>query len=336
MSRLRGVILVQPRPQPLGRLRGPPVQLLRIANRSLVEHALDALRAAGAGAVAIAAGADDLPALRAVVPDGGPWNLALEHVALEAEGELAALQQLAAWAGDATVVVTRGDAYLPAGVGVAALRATGTDVLHVAREPVRRRFRRQEEQRPESDLGLGTEVLGPRAMAALRGLPDPGPRTLRAAVETLPQLHVAQVRLENGWRLSSTSQSLLEGNRMALEDIEPGWEAATIADSEIDGKVLVAAGAEIRDSRVRGPAVIGPDTVLDHAFVGPYTSIGARCRVVGSEVGYSVMLDEVELRHVGWRIDASILGHATRVVRDFALPSSVQLNLGAGASIAVG
>ena len=55
-----------------------------------------------------------------------------------------------------------------------------------------------------------------------------------------------------------------------LENVDSGCR--------VEGKVVVEPGAKLVHSTIRGPAIIGPGAEIRDAFVGPYTSIGARLR----------------------------------------------------------
>ncbi len=60
-------------------------------------------------------------------------------------------------------------------------------------------------------------------------------------------------------------------------------------------------------SEVKGPATIGRGTVLEGAFVGPYTSVGRECVIRDSRLERCVVLDGVRLEGVA-RLADSILG----------------------------
>ena len=64
----------------------------------------------------------------------------------------------------------------------------------------------------------------------------------------------------------------------------------------------------IVDSLIRGPVVIGDGAVIEHAFVGPYTSIGDGCILAGCEIENSIVLADSEIRDVPLRIDGSLIG----------------------------
>jgi hypothetical protein len=53
----------------------------------------------------------------------------------------------------------------------------------------------------------------------------------------------------------------------------------------------------------------------------------------GSQIEHSIVLDDAQLRHVGTRIESSVIGRASRVTRNFALPSAMRLSVGDGAEV---
>src|SRR5204862_490748 len=88
-----------------------------------------------------------------------------------------------------------------------------------------------------------------------------------------------------------------------------------LGDNMIVGRVVVEKGARLVRSHVRGPAIIGEDAVIEDSYVGPFSSIGPRTRVSSSEVEHSIVLDRCRIEDVGVRIESSILGTGTEVVR---------------------
>ena len=84
---------------------------------------------------------------------------------------------------------------------------------------------------------------------------------------------------------------MLEANRIILEALVPRNEGSIPVTSQIIGKVSIEAGAKIRDSIVRGPAIIGRDCRIQNAYIGPFTSL-----YHGVEIGRI----EIEIRSC-WR-----------------------------------
>jgi glucose-1-phosphate thymidylyltransferase len=128
-------------------------------------------------------------------------------------------------------------------------------------------------------------------------------------------------------------EAVLEASRLALDAVESDWGRADVADTRIEGRVVIASTAVVRSSVIRGPALIGPGAHVEHAYVGPYTVIGDRSRVECAELENSVLLADVTISSPGWRLEASILGARARVTRGFDLPAAVRLRLGDGALV---
>jgi glucose-1-phosphate thymidylyltransferase len=99
------------------------------------------------------------------------------------------------------------------------------------------------------------------------------------------------------------------------------------AGSRLEGRVTLAPGARLFNSTVRGPAIIGADTTIERSFVGPYTSIGARCVVRDSAVEHLVVMDGVQVLGIP-RLEDSILGRNAIVRRSGANHAAYRLILG--------
>ena len=79
------------------------------------------------------------------------------------------------------------------------------------------------------------------------------------------------------WKDTGRLDDMLEANRLILETLERRVEGE-LTDSQIDGRVVVEAGAVLERTTVRGPAIIGAGARLNDAYVGPYTAIGRAAR----------------------------------------------------------
>ncbi|UCD20074.1 MAG: glucose-1-phosphate thymidylyltransferase, partial [candidate division WOR-3 bacterium] len=81
-----------------------------------------------------------------------------------------------------------------------------------------------------------------------------------------------------------------------------------IVDSTVNGEVRVAKGAIVEKSTIRGPAIIGENTKILRAYIGPFSSIGDNVVIENSEVECSVIMDGATVCNLEKRIDRSILG----------------------------
>lgn len=121
---------------------------------------------------------------------------------------------------------------------------------------------------------------------------------------------------------------LLEANRLVLSNIESRVDGSVDVESDVAGDVIVEAGAEIRNSRVRGPAIIGAGTIVSDSYIGPYSAIGRRCRLTDCEVEYSILMDDVRVEDIDIRIEGSLLGNDSEIVRAEKKPRVQRFILG--------
>ena len=74
-------------------------------------------------------------------------------------------------------------------------------------------------------------------------------------------------------------------------------------------------GAQIINSTVRGPAIIGERTRIENSYVGPYTSIHHDCAITGSEIEHSVILENCRITDIGYRIEDSLIGRNVEITQ---------------------
>jgi len=133
--------------------------------------------------------------------------------------------------------------------------------------------------------------------------------------------------LQGWWIDTGKKDPLLDCNRLVLDTITSRVDGTVDADSKVEGRVVIETGACLVRSTVRGPAVVGSDTVLVDTYVGPYTSIGAGCELRDAEIEHSVVLDRTRIVGV-CRIRDSLLGREVEVMRSDARPQASRLMLG--------
>jgi glucose-1-phosphate thymidylyltransferase len=138
--------------------------------------------------------------------------------------------------------------------------------------------------------------------------------------------------LDGWWMDTGKLTPLLEANRMVMETLERRLEGEVDGGSEVDGRVVVEAGARVERSRIRGPVVIGAGSVVRDSFVGPFTAIGRRCVIERSEVEHSVILDDCRVLGAG-RLEDSLLGHQVTVTRSERRPAATRLMVGDHSSV---
>jgi glucose-1-phosphate thymidylyltransferase len=307
-------------------VRSGPKHLVPVANRPIVFHHLEALRGAGVLEATIALEPRSAHPIRSAVGDGAAWNLSVRYVEWQpSSGVCGAMSAARDFLADEPVLVGPADAlhrqqihphiaaFADERLDLMALRLPGAP-RNGGGEPV-----------------PGGYLLSPRAVALLLGRP-------RMAMDPLAALRacggIVRVQDSDGCLPCHGGQDrLLEANRRMLETLRSDVDPAAFPSCEFQGAVRVHPTAELEHSLVRGPAVIGPGARLSHAYVGPYTSIGANVTIDGAQVEHSIVLDRAQLLHVGARLETSVIGRGARVSRSFAVPTAMRLSVGDGAEV---
>ena len=89
-----------------------------------------------------------------------------------------------------------------------------------------------------------------------------------------------------GWWLDTGKKDpLLESNRLILEALEPAHRRHRRRRVDASsGRVVLEPGAEVVNSTITGPAIIGERTRIVNSTIGPCTSIAADCEILDSEL----------------------------------------------------
>jgi glucose-1-phosphate thymidylyltransferase len=121
---------------------------------------------------------------------------------------------------------------------------------------------------------------------------------------------------------------------LILDTIEGSVEGELI-DSQVDGRVVVQAGARLERCTVRGPAIIGSGARLTNCYIGPYTAIGEDCAVENAEVEHSILLAGASVHGLAGRMESSLLGRNVTIRRDTRQPRAYRFLVGDQSEIAI-
>ncbi|MBS3941046.1 MAG: glucose-1-phosphate thymidylyltransferase [Actinobacteria bacterium] len=323
-------------------------QLVPIANKPILFYGLEQIRDAGITDIGIIVG-ETRAEIEAAVGDGTALGIRPTYIAQDAPLGLAhALLTAADFLGDDDFVMFLGDNLVEGGIteavatftadrpdaqlllkrvpdperfGVAELSATG-DIVRLVEKP----------RDPASDLALvGIYLFTPAILDAARRI-EPSARGELEITDAIQRLvddgaRVRATLLEGWWLDTGKKDELLDANRIVLASVQRRVEGDLDDESEVVGDVVVEAGAELVRSTVRGPAVIGADCRIVDSFIGPFTSIGARTRIEGSEVDFSVILEDCVVRGVS-RMEGSLLGRNVELSRTRRRPAAHRFMLG--------
>lgn len=302
----------------------PPRGLFPLANRPVLFHNLETLRAAGVVEAAIFAEPHAAPAIEEAVGDGRPWGLAVHHADWDPSiGVGGALAKGRDYLGGGPVVLQHGDAVLSEQLDdyVSTFATERLDALAL----------RLQKSRAGAVRGRTPwYLLSPRAISILaEGRSGDGP-----VAGVRAQGGRVRIQLVDGCVPSECDrETLLESNRRLLAGLRPALDGVTLVASDVQGPVDIDPTASVRGSLLRGPVIIGPGARITDAYIGPYTSIGAGAVVEGTEIEHSIVLPGAELRFVGTRLESSVIGRGARIVRGFRLPGAIRMAIGDGAEV---
>jgi glucose-1-phosphate thymidylyltransferase len=350
--RTKGVVVVAPALMPMGDDGRRAIE--RIANRPIVCHALETLATIGVAEIAVVAPPPTIGAVRPCLERESTAVPQLRFLPQTGRPDLlGALSIAAAFVGDDAAVVHSADGLLGDGADdLAALLDTDFSDLMLL---LHRSPDRNEGLTPAAERVLRIAELGGAAppRLALTGVSLFAPGALKAAVHAAAGLApepdvvaIAEALAAAGGRVEASivrewhrydgdPHDLLELNRIVLDRQAGRWEPRDRGANRIEGRVVIDPSAEVTDSIILGPCIIGAGARVANSYIGPYTSIGAGAEIEGAEIVRSIVAENVRILHVSGRIEGSTIGRGANIFRDFGLPRAMRLHVGADVEVAL-
>jgi glucose-1-phosphate thymidylyltransferase len=192
---------------------------------------------------------------------------------------------------------------------------------------------------PATDLALvGVYMFTAQIHAAARAITPSGRGELEIT-DAIQHMLDAGMRVEphivrGWWKDTGRLEDMLEANRLVLDNLPERVEGELI-DSRVDGRVVIEPGARLERTTVRGPAIIGADSRLSDCYIGPYTAIGERCEISGSEVEHSILLTGCTVSDLDGRMESSLLGRNVTVRRGDRQPRAYRFMVGDNSDISI-
>lgn len=323
-------------------------QLVPLCNKPILFFGLEAIAAAGIREVGIVVG-DTATDIEFAVGDGSQFGLEVTYLRQDAPRGLAHAVMIAAdFLGDEAFVMYLGDNLVVGGItafveqfnaagpdamvlltkvenpsqfGVAELASDGT-LVRLVEKPAD----------PPSDLALvGVYLFEPKIHEAVRAIAPSGrgEYEITDAIQWLMD-HGSTVLphvLTTPWVDTGKLLDLLEANRIVIDEIERDVRGSVDEESRVVGKVVISEGATVVKSTIRGPVVIGEGAHIEESFVGPFTSIGPRVRLVKAEIEHSVLLEDSTIEGVA-RITDSLIGRGACVTHSEEQPRALRMHIG--------
>ncbi len=322
-------------------------QLIPVANKPILFYGLEMLAEAGIEDVGIIVGYTKNEVMKAV-GDGSRWGINVTYIHQpEPLGLAHAVLVAEEFLGDDPFIMYLGDNILKQPLGdlieefeeckpdalILLARVPNPQDFGVAELDGKRIVRLIEKPKdPPSDYALvGVYLFSPKIIEAAKHI-KPSRRGELEITDAIQWLidngYNVRANITTGWwKDTGKPEDLIEANRLVLEDIAREIKGEVI-NSEILGRVKIEEGTVIKDSVIKGPVVIGRNVRIENSYIGPFTSIYHNAEIIGTEIEDSVILMGVRIKNVPGRIEGSILGNETVIMKRDRKPSSLRLVLG--------
>jgi glucose-1-phosphate thymidylyltransferase len=324
-------------------------QLVPVANKPVLFYAIEHLVQAGITDLGIVVG-DTGDQIREAVGDGSPFGARVQYIEQEAPLGIAHGIKIARdFLGDDRFVLFLGDNFIRDGIvpfvksfqddsvhsQILLYKVPNPEALGVAVLDGGGRLVRLAEKPQEfvSDLAvIGIYMFDHHVWEAVNAI-KPSKRGELEITDTIQYLvdhglNVKATQLTSVWIDTGKMSDILEANRLVLDTFETRIEGHVDAQSEVYNKVVIQKGAEVANSIIRGPAIIGEETKVINSYVGPFTSIYHHCVIQDAELEHSVVLENCHIVDVDQRIEDSLIGRNVEITRSPLKPRAYKLMLG--------
>jgi glucose-1-phosphate thymidylyltransferase len=330
-------------------------QLVPVANKPVLFYGIEALKEAGIKEIGIVVG-DTKEEIKEAVGDGSRWAIRISYIEQDAPLGLAHAVKISKdFLGDEPFVMYLGDNILKSGIkslvedfkgkkpnslilltevpdpklfGVAELR--DGRVVRLVEKP----------KKPASNLALvGVYMFDFHIFEAVNAI-KPSWRNELEITDAIQYLvdHGYEVHphlVKGWWKDTGKIEDILEANRLILEGISGKIGGKVDTKSRINGQVIIEEGVVIKKSIIRGPAIIGTESEIIDSYIGPFTSIQKRCKIIRTEIEHSIVLEGSEIVDVGSRIDESLIGREVKIYKCPPKPSAYRFMVGDKSEIGI-
>lgn len=332
-------------------------QLVPVANRPILGYVIDHIRAAGIKDVGIIISPETGEEVKRYIGNGSKWGVKVTYITQSEPAGLAHAVSVARdYLGQEDFIMYLGDNLLSQGVkeAIKRFKRENPEALIFLKEvDDPRRFGVAELDRkgrivrliekpssPPSSLALvGVYIFSDKIHDAISRIKPSfrGELEITDAIQELINMgYIVKSEILDGWWLDTGKKDdLLQANTIVLDEyIKKDLKGEIDSDSELVGRVCIEKNAIVRNSKIRGPVIIGEATEIINSFIGPYTSVGSHVKIIDSVVEHSVILDNAFVSGIE-RLEDSLIGKNTKVFRNNLLHKALRLMVGDDSTVEV-
>jgi len=334
-----------------------PKQLVPIANKPVLEYAVDDLVEAGIDEIGIILGNKGRDEIQEYLGNGDDWDVDITYIV---QGEPLGLAHAVGCAkdfvGDDSFVVYLGDNLMREGItdlvedfnskeyaagiglqkvdepsryGIVDVNDEG-DVIQLIEKP----------DDPPNNLALiGIYVFTSAIFDQIESLEKSwrGEYEITEAIQGLLddgkriQSHVVR----GWWKDTGKPEDVLHANRLVLDDLKTNLDGTIENEESVAGRIEIGDGSVIEEEAVvRGPVSIGENSTIESdTYLGPYTSIGDDCVIDGAHIESSVVAGESEISAERTIVDSLIGRKTTITANQEKKPDGERLVIGQNSSL---
>jgi len=330
-------------------------QLVPVANKPVLFYGIEALKEAGISDIGIIVG-DTKEEIKQATGDGSHWDLNITYIEQESPLGLAhAVKISEEFLRGEPFVMYLGDNILKSGITslveefqqkkpnslILLTEVPNPHMFGVAELDEGRVVRLVEKpKKPASNLALvGVYMFDAHIFEAVKAI-KPSWRNELEITDAIQYLvehgYEVQPHLVTGWwKDTGKIEDILEANRLILETISGSNQGNVDDTSRINGQVVIEQGVVVKNSIIRGPAIIGENSEIADSYIGPFTSIQNNCKIIHTEIENSIVLEKSEIVEVGSRIDESLIGREVKIFKCPSKPSVYRFMVGDKSEIGI-
>lgn len=322
--------------------------LIPIANKPMLSYALEYVRDAGIREVGIVVNVADTE-VEKVFGNGADFDLNISYIPQKAPLGLAHVIKIAeSFIGDEKFIFYLGDNILVGGIKkfIDKFEKDGSNChLILSRVPDPQRFGvpeivngrivgvEEKPQNPKSQFAVtGIYIYDNSIFEAVNNIQPSirGELEISDAHQYLleKRYQISFSEITGWWKDTGKVIDLLEANRLILENLKATVSGDVDDKSTVTGNVTIGKGSTITNSVLRGPIIVGKNVKICDAYIGPNTSIADGCRIIASEVEYSILMDNSKIVDVHVRMESSLLGHGVEIIQSSTRPKTHRFMIG--------
>jgi glucose-1-phosphate thymidylyltransferase len=330
-------------------------QLVPVANKPVLFYGIEAMANAGISEIGIIIAPETGDEIRQAAGDGSAFGVQITYIVQDEPAGLAhAVLTAEPFLQASPFVMYLGDNLLQGGIGdlVAAFKDGEPDALILLTPVEHPEHYGVAELKDDTVVGLYEKPDNPPSNLALVGVYmftagiheaaraiEPSARGELEITDAIQHLVNTGKRVDphivkGWWKDTGQLADMLAANRLVLDTMDADV-AGELVDSHVEGRVVIAAGAQLTNSTVRGPAIIGAGAQLTNAYVGPYSAIGEGCAIIDSEVEHSILLAGAKVIDLPARMESSLLGRNVKIGRGAQQPRAYRFMVGDNSEIGI-